>query len=80
MNAVVMTAARIAAFKAVKQELRARGEEFAFVDIKSIVATVESHLRGHPELIKEAAETVRNVPQLRALAEREEQQRRTNSR
>jgi hypothetical protein len=80
MTAATMTIAKLAAIKAVKREAQARGLKVAHIERRVIIAAAELHLREHPELITEAAETVRNVPQLRTLAERAERQRRRNQR
>jgi Copper resistance protein ScsC N-terminal domain len=80
MNATTMTLAKFAAIKAVKREIQARGLRVSSVAQRVIVAAARDYLRDHPELIEEAAETVRKVPQLRTLAEREERQRRRNQR
>jgi hypothetical protein len=80
MNATIMTVARQAAIKAAKRAIQAQGGKPAHVELRIIVAAANIYLREHPELIEEAAETVRKVPQLRTLAEREERQRRRNQR
>jgi hypothetical protein len=80
MNATIVTLARHAAIKAVKRDIQAQGVRVASVEQRVIVAAASAYLREHPELIEEAAETVRKVPQLRTLAEREERQRRRNQR
>jgi hypothetical protein len=48
----------------------------ANVKCASIVTAADDYLSRHPELIEQAAETVRKVPQLRTLHEREMRQRR----
>jgi hypothetical protein len=80
MNATIMTLARQSAIKAVKRDIQAQGLRTASVERRIIVAAANIYLREHPELIGEAAETVRKVPQLRTLAEREERRRRRNQR
>jgi hypothetical protein len=75
MNATVMALARLTAIKAIKQNLQAQGLKLAHVERQMIVSTAHKYLDEHPELIAEAAETVRKVPQLRTLAEREERRR-----
>ena len=75
MNATIMTVAKLAAIKAIKRDIQARGEKLAHIEQKIIVAAANIYLRDHPELIEQAAETVRKVPQLRTLAERHERRR-----
>jgi hypothetical protein len=79
MNATIITLATRSAIKAVERDIRAQGLRVTFVERRVILAAA-NYLREHPELFEEAAETVRNVPQLRTLAEREERQRRKNQR
>jgi hypothetical protein len=80
MNATIMTLARLAATKAVKRELQAQGLKPVHIPRSIITTAASDYLRAHPELIEQAAETVRNVPQLRTLAEREERNRKGNRR
>jgi hypothetical protein len=80
MNATIITLARRSAIKAVERDIRAQGLRVMSVERRVILAAADAYLREHPELIEEAAETVRKVPQLRTLAEREERQRRRNQR
>jgi hypothetical protein len=68
------------AIKAVEQDIRAQGLRVMSVERRVILAAADAYLREHPELIEEAADTVRKVPELRTLAEREERQRRRNQR
>jgi hypothetical protein len=75
-----MTVAKLAAMKAVKRDMQARGLRFAHIEHQTIVSAACMYLRDHPDLIEQAAETVRKVPQLRTLAEREERRRRSNQR
>ncbi len=80
MNATIITVATRSAIKAVERDIRAQGLRVTFVERRIILAAANAYLRDHPELFEEAAETVRKVPQLRTLAEREERQRRRNQR
>jgi hypothetical protein len=80
MNATIMTMARLAAIRAVKRDIQAQSGRAARVELATILNAASAYLRSHPELIDEAAETVRKVPQLRTLAEREERERRRNRR
>jgi hypothetical protein len=74
----IMTLARYAAVTAVKQSIRDQGGKLAHFEQRMIVSAVNDYLVDHPELIEDAAETVRKVPQLGKLAEGEERQRRAN--
>jgi hypothetical protein len=76
----IMTEARYAAINAVKQSIRDQGGKLSHFEHRVIVSAANDYLLGHPELIEEAAETVRKVPRLRTLAEGEERQRRRNRR
>jgi hypothetical protein len=58
MNATIMTVAKLAAIKAVKRELHARGERVAHIQLRIIELAASTYLHKHPELIEEAAETV----------------------
>ena len=78
MNAVVMTVARLAAINAVKRNMQAQGLKVAHIERCIIVSVARDYLCDHPELIEQATETVRKVPQLRTLAERDERRRREN--
>ena len=80
MNPIIMTMAKLLAIKAVKRDVQARGLKLAHIERKIIVSAADAYLRDHPELIEEATETVRKVPQLRTLAEREERRRKENRR
>jgi hypothetical protein len=80
MNSVVMTVARRSAIKAVQCDMQAQGVKVVYVARQIIVAAANTYLTEHPELIEQAAETVRKVPQLRTLAERHERQRKRNRR
>jgi len=80
MSLVIAVLARQAARKAVKRQLQAEGRKVSQMAAKEITALAEAYLRNHPEMIAPTAETVRKVPQLRTLAEREERQRRRNRR
>jgi hypothetical protein len=80
-NATTITLARLAAIKAVKRQMAAQGLKVQYVERRIIIAAANVYLQEHfAELIEEAAETVRNVPGLRTLAEREARQRRRNQR
>jgi hypothetical protein len=76
MSAMIMTLAKLAAIKAVKRDMQAQGVKLSSIQRKVITAIANGYLTQHPELIEEAAETVRKVPQFRTLYEREMRQRR----
>lgn len=78
MSATVMAVARLAAIKTVKRAMQAQGLKPAYVERQVIVSAAATYLREHPELLKQAAETVRKIPQLRTLAEREARRRKGN--
>ena len=78
--ATIMRLALFAAKKAVKQDIRDRGEKLVYIDQSDILTAAHQYLGEHPELVEEAAETVRLVPQLRTLAEREARERRRKQR
>jgi 7-keto-8-aminopelargonate synthetase-like enzyme len=59
MSAVIMILAQQAAIKAVKREFQAQGLKPTHIEHKTIVAAANDYLRDHPELIEQAAETVR---------------------
>jgi hypothetical protein len=75
MNATIMIVARMIAIKAIKKNMQAQGLKLAH-EQHMIVSTAHKYLDEHPELIVEAAETVRKVPQLRTPYERETDERR----
>jgi hypothetical protein len=72
--------ARQAAMRAVKRKLVASGLKVRQFEQKAIVSAAEDYLSDHPELIEQAAETVRSHPKIRTLAEREARDRRRNRR
>jgi hypothetical protein len=75
MHLVIITLARLAAIKAVKRDMQARGLKPTYIERKVIVAEANSYLRDHPELLEQAADTVERCPELRALADRIERDR-----
>ena len=80
MNATIMTLAKLAAIKAVERELRAQGKRIPQIEVAFINQAATAYLREHPELIAQAAETVRTVPAFRKIAEREERARQRRAR
>jgi hypothetical protein len=71
VSLIVLTVARTAAIKAVKQRMQAQGIKLAYIECSEIARTAMAYLRDHPELIEHGAETIAGVPALRRLAERE---------
>jgi hypothetical protein len=61
--------------RAVERRLRAQGLRVSHIPYADISAQARDYLAAHPELVDQAAETVRNNPKLRTLAEREERER-----
>jgi hypothetical protein len=59
--ATIMTFARFLATKAVKRRCQAQGLKTTHIERQIIVSAANDYLRDHPELIEEAAETVRKV-------------------
>ena len=78
MSSTIMTLARLAAIKAVNRDMRAKGLHVGRIERRVITAVTDVYLTQHPELIDAAAESVRKVPQLRTLYEREMHQCRRN--
>jgi hypothetical protein len=72
MNVATMTMARHLATKAVKEQWKRQRKHWVWVEHRELVSASMAYLAEHPELIEEAAETVRNDPRLRTLAERYE--------
>ena len=73
---VIITLARYRARQAVKQQLWDRGIKLSSVTARDVVEAAEVYIEQHPELLADAAETVRNNPQLRTLVERQARQAR----
>ena len=69
-----MVRAKLAATKAVKRELQAQGVKLAYIKRATIDVAAKTYLREHPELIEEAAQSIRSYPPLLKLAEREHAQ------
>jgi len=76
MNATVINFALFNARNIVKQDLQARGIKLSHVEPREVREAAHRYLAAHPELLAQAAETVRNDPRLRTLAERQERQAR----
>ena len=69
------TQARHTAFNIIKRKLKAQGVKLASIERSTITAAANEYLQQHPELIEQAAETIRSYPPLRKLAEREAKER-----
>ena len=74
-SGVAHALARYRARKAVEHELRSQGLRVSHIPIRDIMAQAMEYLRNHPELLDQCAETVRNDPKLRTLAEQQERER-----
>jgi hypothetical protein len=72
MNGVVMCLARFHAKRIVTQDWRDQGRKLSEIEARDLTSFANSYLEAHPELIEQAAETVRNDPKLRTLVERQE--------
>jgi hypothetical protein len=74
-SAVLCILARRAAIKAIKQQLQAQGVRLSYISPRDIRAFANAYFAEHREaLIEHAMETVRLVPQLRTLYEREQRE------
>jgi len=78
MNAAIMTLAHYYARRDVKEDIRRHKGSSALRTIAASELTRlgQEWLTSHPELIERAAETVRNDPKFRTLAERADRNRR----
>ena len=72
MNGVVMCLARFHAKRLIKQDWLDQGRKLSEISARDLTSFANSYLAGNPELIEQAAETVRSSPRLRTLAERAE--------
>jgi hypothetical protein len=75
---ITLTLARWLASKAVKARWAAFGLKVHHIEASELARAARTYLSEHPELIEQAAETVRNHPKFRTLAEREQRQRKAN--
>jgi len=57
-TAAVITTARYAAFRSVKQEFRAQGIKISHMAQREIIAAANDYLHDHPELLDQAEETI----------------------
>jgi radical SAM superfamily enzyme YgiQ (UPF0313 family) len=60
------------AMRVIERQLQAQGLRVSHIPQADIMARARAYLADHPELLYQAAETVRNDPELRTLAERQE--------
>jgi hypothetical protein len=68
--------ARLAAIKAVKQQMKDAGLKPAWIEMKVITAAADAYLDQHrDELLDEAAERIARWPPLRKIAEQEVRRR-----
>jgi len=75
-SAVIVTLARQAAIKAVKEQLRRQGLKPAYMAKREIVGLAEEYLLGHRHaLLAQTWERVRSAPELRELYDREQRKR-----
>jgi hypothetical protein len=78
--ATTMAHVRYLARKAIRKQMQAQGLKLSAVEYKTIVNAAHDYVRDHrDELVAEAIQAVRSVPELRTLAEREARQRRIKS-
>src|SRR5262249_48082205 len=73
--ALIAVLARSSARKAVEQRMRSEGVRLSTTPLRIINEEATQYLKDHPELVQQAIETVRKVPQFRTLAEREARDR-----
>ena len=73
--ALISGLARSSARKVVEERLRSEGVRVSTTPIRIIMEEANEYLKAHPELVAQAIETVRKVPQLRTLAEGEARDR-----
>jgi hypothetical protein len=74
-SGVAYALARYRARKAVESELRSQGLRVSYIPHRDIIAQAMEYLSNHPELLDQCAETVRNDPKLRKMAETEQRNR-----
>jgi hypothetical protein len=78
VNPVAMTFARFTAKNIVKQDWLDQGNKLSEISNRGLTSFANSYLAGNPELIEQAAETVRNDPIFRTLAKSYERKRKGN--
>jgi hypothetical protein len=78
MNAIVMTIAMCYALEEVKAAILHQQGRSALREVKraALARLAAAYLDSHPEIIQRAAQTVRNVPTLRRMAQLEGRKRR----
>jgi len=75
-SAVIVTLARQAAIKAVKEQLRRQGLKAAYMAKREIVGLAEEYLAHHRQaLVAQTWERVCSAPELRELYDREQRKR-----
>jgi hypothetical protein len=80
-QAIILTMANHLARRAIKEEWKRQRIKLSHFDAWVLTQAADAYLADHRiELIEEAAETVRNDPKLRTLAERHERRRKGNRR
>jgi hypothetical protein len=72
---LIAVLARSSARRKVEERMRSEGVRLSVTPLRIIIEEARAYLRDHPELVQQAIETVRKVPQLRTLAEREARDR-----
>jgi hypothetical protein len=77
---VGLTLARYRAKQIVKGDWLRKGHKLAEVSAADVVGWAEDYITAHPELLAEAVESVRTVPQFRTLVERQARWLRRNRR
>jgi hypothetical protein len=63
----IITLARYRARQAVKQQLWDRGIKLSSVTARDVVEAAEVYIAAHPELLAEAAEMIRQSPELQRI-------------
>ena len=72
---LISVLARSSARRVVEERMRAEGVRLSVTPLRIIMEEANEYLKAHPELVAQAIETVRKVPQLRTLAECEARDR-----
>jgi hypothetical protein len=73
--AAILTLARYYAKRDTIAQLRAQGLKPQHIEASEITSAARAYFDAHPELLEQAAKTVRNHPKLRTLVERQARQR-----
>ena len=72
MNPVAMTLARYRSKEIIKKDWQDQGKKLSEIEHRDLVSFANAYLAGNPELIEQAAETVRSDPRFRKIAEQHE--------